>query len=225
MLGSAIKRGEHHARSTVVMHCECERDGNRTSHGSPGYNCATMAVIICMLRGVNLGKRRMKMDALRALCESLGLRDVQTLVQSGNVVFRSEQKNLAALTKKIETAIEWEFGFYSDVILRSAAEVRDTIARNPLMKRVDTEPNKFLVWFLVSDPGEEIRKQVRAVNTEPEELRIDGREVYIYFPNGMARPKMKWAAIEKILVVRGTGRNWNTVRKLLEIAEKLEASR
>jgi uncharacterized protein (DUF1697 family) len=184
-----------------------------------------MAVIICMLRGVNLGKRRMKMEALRALYESLGLRDVQTLVQSGNVVFRSEQKNLAALTKKIETAIEREFGFYSDVVLRSAAELRDTIERNPLAKWASSEPNKFLVWFLVSDPGEEIRKQVRAVKTEPEELRIDGREVYIYFANGMARPKMKWTAIEKILAVRGSGRNWNTVTKLLEMAEKLEASR
>jgi uncharacterized protein (DUF1697 family) len=184
-----------------------------------------MAVIICMLRGVNLGKRRMKMEALRTLYESLGLRDVQTLVQSGNVVFRSDQKNLAALTKKIETAIEREFGFYSDVILRSAAELRGTIERNPFARRKGIEPGKFLVWFLLSDPGEEIRKRVRAMKTEPEELRIDGREVYIYFPNGMARPKMKWAAIERILAVRGTGRNWNTVTKLLEMAEKLETPR
>ena len=178
-----------------------------------------MAVIISMLRGVNLGKRRVKMEALAALYESLGLRDVRTLVQSGNVVFRTEQKSMAALAKKIESAVEREFGFHSDVILRSASEVRGVIERNPLAKRFDLEPNKFLVWFLASDPGEEIRKQVRAVRTEPEEVHIEGREVYIYFPNGMARPKMKWAAIEKVLGVRGTGRNWNTVKKLLEIAE------
>ena len=184
-----------------------------------------MAVIISMLRGVNLGKRRVKMDALRALYESLGLRDAQTLVQSGNVVFRTEQKDMAALAKKIESAVEREFGFHSDVILRSASEVRQAIEKNPLAKRSDLEPRKFLVWFLVSDPGEEIRKRVRAVKTEPEEVRIVGREVFIYFPNGMARPKMKWAAIEKVLAVRGTGRNWNTVNKLLEMAEKLEAAR
>jgi uncharacterized protein (DUF1697 family) len=154
-----------------------------------------MAVIISMLRGVNLGKRRMTMDALRALYESLGLRDVQTLVQSGNVVFRTEQKGMDALAKKIESAVEREFGFHSDVILRSAS--REVIERNPLAKRADLEPNKFLVWFLVSDPGDEIRKRVRAVKTDPEEVHIDGREVYIYFPNGMARPKMKWPAIEK----------------------------
>lgn len=178
-----------------------------------------MAVIIAMLRGVNLGKRRVKMDALRALFESLGLREVQTFVQSGNVVFRSERQDLVALTKKIESAVERALGFHSDVILRTAAELREVIERNPLARRSDLEPRKFLVWFLVSDPGDEIRKRVRAVNTEPEEVRMDGREVYIYFPNGMARPKMKWPAIEKVIAVRGTGRNWNTVKKLLEMAE------
>src|ERR1700684_3137774 len=116
---------------------------------SSGYNRATMAVIICMLRGVNLGKRRMKMDALRALYESLGLRDVQTLVQSGNVVFRTDQKSMAALAKRIESAVERGFGFHSDVILRSASEVREVIERNPLAKRSDPEPSKFLVWFLL----------------------------------------------------------------------------
>jgi uncharacterized protein (DUF1697 family) len=184
-----------------------------------------MAAIISMLRGVNLGRRRVKMDALRALFESLGLREVQTFVQSGNVVFRSERKDLAALTKKIESAVERKFRFHSDVILRTASEMREVIERNPLAKRSDLEPNKFLVWFLVSDPGQETRKKVQAINTEPEVLFIDGREVFIYFPNGMARPKMKWPAIEKILAVRGTGRNWNTVNKLLEMAEKLEAAR
>ena len=178
-----------------------------------------------MLRGVNLGKRRMKMDALRALYESLGMHDVQTLVQSGNVVFRTERKDLAALAGKIEAAIEREFGFYSDVILRASSEMRDVIGRNPLAKRSELEPGKFLVWFLLSDPGTEIREKVRAIKTELEELRIEGREAYIYFANGMARPKMKWAAIEKVLAIRGTGRNWNTVRKLLAMAEKLEASR
>ena len=79
-----------------------------------------MAVVISMLRGVNVGgKRKIKMEALRALYESLGLRDAQTLLQSGNVVFRTERKDLVALTKKIESAIERKFGFHSDVVLRT----------------------------------------------------------------------------------------------------------
>src|ERR1700693_3789580 len=110
-----------------------------------------MAVIIAMVRGVNLGKRRVKMDALRALFDSLGLREVQTFVQSGNVVFRSERQDLVALTKKIESAVERALGFHSDVILRTAAELREVIERNPLAMRSDVEPRKFLGWVLVSD--------------------------------------------------------------------------
>jgi uncharacterized protein (DUF1697 family) len=184
-----------------------------------------MVVIVSMLRGVNVGAHnRIKMDALRALYESLGLRDPQTYVQSGNVVFRTDKRDLVALAKRIEDAIERSFGFRPAVILRTASELRDVIARNPFAKRRDIEPSKLLVNFLAGDPGTEVREKVLSLKTDPEELRMDGRELYIYFPNGMARPKMSWAVLEKTLKTTGTGRNWNSVAKLLEMAERLEAS-
>jgi uncharacterized protein (DUF1697 family) len=182
-----------------------------------------MAAVVSMLRGVNLGTRRMKMEQLRALYETLGLRGAQTYVQSGNVVFRSANRGLENLAKRIEDAIEQEFGFSSDVILRTAADMRDVVSRNPFEGREGIEPGKLLVWFLASDPGEEARVKVRAVPADPEEVRIDGRELYIYFPNGMARPKLSMAACQRALKIPGTGRNWNTVVKLLEMAEALEA--
>ena len=183
-----------------------------------------MGVVISMLRGVNVGgKHKIKMEVLRALYESIGLRGAQTLLQSGNVVFRSERKDLVALTKKIESAIERKFGFHSDVILRTSAELRDVIARNPFAKRAGVDASKLLVSFLVSDPGAEARGNVMRIKAEPEELRIDGREVYIYFPSGMARPKLSMALVERTLRTSWTGRNWNTVRKLMEMAEELEA--
>jgi uncharacterized protein (DUF1697 family) len=182
-----------------------------------------MAVVISMLRGVNLaGKRKIKMEALRALYESLGLRDAQTLLQSGNVVFRTERKDLVALTKKIEISIERKFGFHSDVVVRTSAELRDVIARNPFAKRAGIDASKLLVSFLVSDPGAEARGNVLRIKAEPEELRIDGREVYIYFPNGMGRPKLSMALVERTLKTSWTERNWNTVRKLMEMVEELE---
>jgi len=185
-----------------------------------------MAVIICMLRGVNLaGKRKIKMDTLRALYESLGLRDAKTLLQSGNVVFKTERKDLVVLTKKIESAIERKFGFHSDVVLRTSSELRDVIARNPFAKRAGVDASRFLVSFLVSYPGAEAREKVLRIKADPEELRIEGREVYIYFPNGMARPKLSMALVERTLKTSWTGRNWNTVRKLLEMAQGLEGSR
>jgi uncharacterized protein (DUF1697 family) len=184
-----------------------------------------MAVVISMLRGVNLGpSRRVKMDALRALYASLKLRDAQTYVQSGNVVFRTDEKDMARLTQRIEKAIEKSFGFSCDVILRTPAELRQAIARNPFAARKDIHPSKLLVTFLVGEPSREAREKVLEIKADPEELHIHGREIYIYFPNGMARPKLSWASIDKALRTSGTGRNWNSVQKLLEIAEKLEAS-
>jgi uncharacterized protein (DUF1697 family) len=184
-----------------------------------------MTVIICMLRAVNVaGHNKIKMDELRELYESLGLRDVQSYVQSGNVIFRTKERDLAALAKKIGNGIERRFGFRPAVVLRTTAELRDAIRRNPFAKRRNLEPGKFLVTFLASDPGEEARENARKIRTEPEELILDGREAYIYFPNGMGRPKMSWPAIERTLKTSGTGRNWNSVNKLLAIAEKLEAS-
>lgn len=182
-----------------------------------------MIVLVSMLRAVNLVRhKRVKMDALRALYESLGLRDVQTHLQSGNVVFRSRERDLVSLAKRIEDGLERTFGFRADVILRTPAELRDVIRRNPFAGRKGIEPNKLLVTFLAADPGQEARDKIRKLKTDPEELGIDGRELYIYFPNGMARPKLPLAAIEKTLKTPGTGRNWNTVMKLLEICEKLE---
>ena len=129
----------------------------------------------------------------------------------------------AKLTKKLEAAIHKKFGFQSDVILRSTKELRDVITRNPFAKRRDIHPGKLLVTFFSGDPGEEARQQVRAIKCDPEELFIEGREAYIYFPNGAGRSKLNWAVIPKTLKVQGTARNWNSVTKMLEIAEKMES--
>ena len=185
-----------------------------------------MAVIISMLRGVNLGgHNKLKMEALRALYESLKLRDAQTYVQSGNVIFRTDERDMARLAKRIEDGIDKKFGFRPDVILRTAEEMRDVVARNPFAKRRGIEPGKLLVSFLASDPGEEGREKVRQMKCDPEEMRIEGREIYIYFPNGAGRSKLNWAGLGKMLKTPATGRNLNSVTKMLEMAEELEDSK
>lgn len=184
-----------------------------------------MAVIVSMLRGVNLvGHNRIRMDVLRALYQSLGLRDAQTYVVSGNVVFRTKARNLTALAKRIENGIERSFGFRPRVILRTTSELKGVVARNPFRSRQGIEPSKLLVTFLESHPAAEALDQVLKIKADPEEMHIHGREVYIYFPNGMGRPKLSWVTVEKKLKTSGTGRNWNSVTKLLEMAERLEAA-
>jgi uncharacterized protein (DUF1697 family) len=179
-------------------------------------------MIIALLRAVNVaGHNMVKMDALRELCESLGLREVQTYLQSGNVVFRTEVKDLVRLQKRIEDAIEKSFGFRTGVMLRSSAELKDVVRKNPFAKRSGIEPNKLLVSFLTSEPGPESKERIAQIKVGPEELHLDGRELYIYYGGGIGTSKLTPAVLESALKVPGTGRNWNTVTKLLEIAEKL----
>jgi uncharacterized protein (DUF1697 family) len=181
-----------------------------------------MAAIICMLRGVNVGgHNKIKMEELRALCGSLKLECAQTYVQSGNVVFLSEEKNLAVLSKRIEDAIEEKLGFRPDVVLRTAVEVRKVIAKNPFAGRKDIEPAKLLVVFLADTPAKTARDALAKFDTRGEELHFGGSELYIYFRNGQGQTKLSWPSLAKTLNSSFTGRNWNTVTKLLEMAEAL----
>jgi len=183
-----------------------------------------MPTVISLLRGVNVGgHNKIKMEELRELYESLGLRHAQTYVQSGNVVFRTDARDLTRLSKRIADAIEERFAFRPSVILRTAADLRGVIAANPFASRRDLDPSRLLVEFLASEPAADVRERLLRIESEPDELRMAGRELYIYYPNGMARPKVAWTVIERILQTPCTGRNWNTVQKLLEMAESLEA--
>lgn len=184
-----------------------------------------MPVVIAMLRAVNVGgHNKIKMEDLRALCKALKFRDACTFIQSGNVIFKTAETDMAALAKRLQHAIERKFRFRPEVVMRTHTEMKEAIARNPFAKRRDVHPNRLLVTFLTGEPEAEAREKAIKLKTEPEELRIERREVYIYFPNGMARPKISWPTIERTLKVTGTGRNWNSVTKMLEIAEELAAS-
>ena len=184
-----------------------------------------MKVAISMLRGVNVGGHNcIRMASLRKIYESLGLRDVQTYVQSGNVVFSTKARDLAPLAKRIESKIEQSCGFRPNVILRTPSQLRKAIGRNPFATRQGIDPGKLVITFLAADPAPPSRVKLLAMNAGPEELHIEGSDVYVYYPNGMGRAKLSSALIEKTLETAGTGRNWNTVTKLLEMADKLESA-
>jgi uncharacterized protein (DUF1697 family) len=181
-----------------------------------------MQVVVALLRGVNIGGHNLiRMEALRLLCESLKLRDACTYVQSGNVVFRTARKDLDAVGRQIAGAIERDFGFRPAVMCRTAGELRAVVAGNPFAGRPGLEPAKLAVVFLTTDPGEEARQRFLAIKAGPEELRAAGRELYIYFPDGMGRSKLTPSVMDRALGMSGTARNWNSVTRLLEMAENL----
>jgi uncharacterized protein (DUF1697 family) len=183
-----------------------------------------MALIICLLRAINVGGHNIiKMEALRARFESLGLRGVQTYVQSGNIVFQSGEQDLKRLQDKIQGAIERKFDCRPEVILRTAADWKKVIAANPFARRPGMDPRKLLVMFLAGQPVPGAEKALRGLRASQEEMKLVGRELFIYCPKGMGQAKISWSAIDKALGTCGTGRNWNTVTKLFEMAQALEA--
>ncbi len=182
-----------------------------------------MQVYVSFLRGVNVGgHNKIKMDALRDLYRRLGFQDPRTYVQSGNVVFGTKDKNLKA--QILEDAIEEAFGFRPGVVLRTTAELKQTVKRNPFAERDGINPGLLLVSFLADTPDKQALAALRAIPPDPEELHIAGREIFIYFPNGMGRSKFPWASMDKILKTTVTGRNLRTVTTLLKMAEEMEAA-
>jgi uncharacterized protein (DUF1697 family) len=182
----------------------------------------SMTVVVALLRAVNVGgHNRISMDALRGICERLGFANPRTYLQSGNIVFETGEKSMAALVEKLEGAIHRRFGFRVRVIVRTGPELKKAVGQNPLANRRDTDPRRLLVIFLEGAPSPEARAKLLSIDARPEEFHVIDREVYVYYPNGLARPKLAPALIEKTLATSGTGRNWNTVTKLLQIAEEL----
>jgi uncharacterized protein (DUF1697 family) len=183
-----------------------------------------MIVAVSLLRGVNVGgHNKIKMEELKELYQSLGLLDAQTHVQSGNIAFRTKKCDLGRLSRRIEEAIEHNFGFRPSLIHRTTSDLRQVIAANPFAKRSGINPAKLLVFFLAEVPAAQACKNALAIPSGPEDLRLMGRELFIYFPDGQGRSKLPMPRIEKALETPCTGRNWNTVTKLLAIAEAMEA--
>lgn len=184
-----------------------------------------MTVAIALIRGINVGgKHRLPMSTLRSLCEKLGWKDVATLLQSGNVVFRCAERALVGVARKLEEAVEVECGFRAGVVVRSHDEVRAMVAANPFASKRGLEPNKLLVMFLAAAPDTGASKALAALKAHPEELVLKGREHFMYYPDGVGQSKLPFTAVERALKVSGTTRNWNTVTKLLTMAGDLESA-
>ena len=181
-----------------------------------------MAVVIALLRGINVGGHNLiKMEELSGICDSLKLSEPRTYLQSGNVVFKTGEKDLLKLAKRIEGAIEHGHGFRPSVFCRTVEEMKASALRNPFAKRADLDPSKLAVVFLAAEPSNMARAKLLQIKAEPEELLIGRNELFIYFPNGMGRPKLSMAAVERAIQMPMTSRNWNTVRKLIEMAEEI----
>ncbi|MBU1424325.1 MAG: DUF1697 domain-containing protein [Gammaproteobacteria bacterium] len=176
-----------------------------------------MTSLIALLRGINIGGNHpLPMKELSALLTGMGLRDVQTYIQSGNVVFRCNQKDKAALAAKISKAIEAQHGFAPQVLLLEAAELRKAMADNPFPE-AEAIPQSLHLLFLKEIPQRPDLKSLEALRMGNERFRLAGKVFYLHTPDGVGNSKLA-ARAEKLLGVTASGRNWNTVCKLAEMA-------
>jgi uncharacterized protein (DUF1697 family) len=175
-----------------------------------------MTTLIALLRGINvIGNNKLPMKELSALLTGMGLRDVQTYIQSGNVVFRSNAKNKTALAAKISTAIEAQHGFAPQVLLLDADELHMAMANNPYPEATPA-PKTLHLFFLAEAPQHPDLKALEAIKTGSQRFKLVGKVFYLNTPDGFGPSKLA-ARVEKALGVAATARNWNTVCKLLEM--------
>lgn len=173
---------------------------------------------IVLLRGINVGgHRRVAMADLRALLTSLGYDGARTHLQSGNVVLSSRPAP-DRVKRTIEQGLAAEFGVDVEVFVRTRDELAEVIARDPLGEVADN-PSRYLVSFLSGEPDAAAVRGAKAAEVEPERFVAIGREIYAWHPDGVHRSKLAKVLSEKRLGVTATARNWNTVTKLLELAD------
>jgi len=173
-------------------------------------------VYIALLRGINVGGRsRVAMSDLRSLFTRLGFPGTQSLLQSGNLIFESSGRTGAELERMLEVETEKRLKIRPDYLVRTAEEWKQIVARNPFPGEAKDDPSHLLVTFLKKAPKAKGVAALQAAIRGPEMVRAEGRQAYIVYPAGMGRSKLTTVLIEAKLGCRGTGRNWNTVLKLL----------
>jgi uncharacterized protein (DUF1697 family) len=179
-----------------------------------------MTIHIGLLRAVNLPRHnKVGMADLRALLLGLGFTEVQTLLQSGNVVFHGGAATGERLESLLEKTAKERLGLETDFLVRTAAEWAAVVAANPFPEEAERDPGHLVVMFLKDAPDRAQVAAVEAAITGREVVRVHGRHAYLVYPDGIGRSRLTAALLERKLGTRGTGRNWNTVLKLGALAK------
>jgi uncharacterized protein (DUF1697 family) len=175
-------------------------------------------VHVALLRGVNVGgKNKLPMKELAAIFTDAGASDVQTYIQSGNVVLRAGAALARRLPAAVAAAISKRFGFEVPVVMRTAGELREVTRQNPF-SRAGAEVRSLHVAFLASRPDPARAGSLDADRSPPDRFELQGREIYLHCPNGIARTKLTNAYFDSRLATTSTVRNWKTVLKLVELS-------
>lgn len=173
---------------------------------------------IGILRGINVGgKRKILMADLKSMCEKLGLENVTTYIQSGNLIFNSDKPN-SELENDLEKAITEKYGFDVPVIVRTEKELENSINSNPFFDK-ETDIKQLHLTFLKEKPNKENLEKTLTFNYEPDKFQIEDKDVFIFCAGKYHESKLTNNFFEKQLKVGATTRNWKTVMKLFELSK------
>jgi uncharacterized protein (DUF1697 family) len=176
---------------------------------------------IAMLRGINVsGQKKISMADLRSLCTSIGLQNVQTYIQTGNILFTASITNKEALKTMIQQAIYKQYKFHVPVQLRSSDELASIIKNCPFNTVGNiTDGTKLLLSFLSATPEHSAISKIQDYVVAPEKLVVNADVIYLYCPNGYGRSKLSNNFLESKLNIIATTRNWKSVCKLYELSQ------
>jgi uncharacterized protein (DUF1697 family) len=175
---------------------------------------------VSLLRGINVGGKTLKMDGLLKVYESLGLRDVKSYIQSGNVLFNAKDDDAGNVKEELQNRIRSRSGLEVTVIMRNRREIRRIIERNPFIGSGGGKLDRMYVTFLDEDPKGGLPHDLRPVADTNDDFRVIGTEIYLYCPGGYGKTVFSNSYFEKKLGVRATTRNWKTVTELNRIANE-----
>lgn len=176
---------------------------------------------IALLRGINVsGRNKIPMSELRSLCAELGWKDVQSYIQSGNLVFKAESTP-AKLETALEQAIEGRFGLSIPILVRAAAVWPDYIKDNPYPEASQSEPNLVMLALSKAAPKPDAAEKLRERAVCGERISQVGDSLWVHYAEGVAKSKLSPALFDRLVGSSVTARNWRTVLKLQEMAGSL----
>lgn len=181
-----------------------------------------MNIWILLLRGINVGGRRIRMQELVQVLESLGLHNVKTYIQSGNVVFQANVADPANMEAAIATAIERDHGFRPRVLLLPVDQFEAAVAGNPFPE-AEEAPKTVHLFFLAAPPTSPAIEKLQSLKSSTERFLLSDRVFYLHTPDGFGRSKLAEKA-ERLLGVPATARNWRTIKKISALAASYQTA-
>lgn len=181
-----------------------------------------MKLYIALLRGINVsGHKIIKMELLRKAMADSGFNNVSTYIQSGNILFQSNEKDPLVLEKQIADIIKKHFTFDVPVIVITPDELKAVVHNNPYAEQKIHDSAQPYVAFLSETPAPKAVSLLQSVDFGNDTIAYIGKALYLLYANSAADTKLSNAIIENKLKIRATTRNWKTVCKLIELSQNL----